>query len=66
MVQNWLLSYRIVINSINTGIKELNCFGVRVCGWGEYAAHTHKQRQTPARSPLEAPGRAFLGWAVLG
>ena len=37
MVQNWFLSYRIVINSINMGIKESDCFGWRVGASAQYA-----------------------------
>ena len=36
MVQNWLMRYPIVINSINMGIKESDCFGVRVCVGAQY------------------------------
>ena len=61
MVQNWLLSYRIVINSINTGIKELNCFcvacvrGRRICS--PYPQATPNTRQKPPGSPSKGFSR---------
>jgi hypothetical protein len=47
MVQNWLMRYRIVINSINMGIKESDCFGVRVCANVEYVITTYQYTLYP-------------------